>query len=228
MGESLARVGDVDAVALEPPVYPFDIRSFGPVGVLPAGVEVVPVLTELVELAEVTRTDRDRRLLADPRQFLPRQGPQAFGRRDGDGRFGRGVCGGGPPVGEVHDGRPWCGDLVDLVEARAGHCGRGPAGGALESDRATLVRGFFEAEEVRLAGGDLLAKPGVVVDAAYVFVIEAEGGLGQSGGHGGACEGSVDQQGAVMGALDASVLLLVVEDELVAEAAGGWAKCSET
>lgn len=61
----------------EPCVDPFDVRPFGPVGVLPAGVEVVPVLAELVELAEVAGPDRDRRLLADPRQFLLGQGSQA-------------------------------------------------------------------------------------------------------------------------------------------------------
>ncbi|MEE1798053.1 hypothetical protein PUR57_05055 [Streptomyces sp. JV176] len=110
---------------------------------------------------------------------------------------------------------------MDLVEAGAGHSGRRPAGRALEPDRAALVRGLLEAQVVRLAGGDLLAEQGVVVDAAYGFVAEVEGRLGEGGGHGGAGEGSVDEQGAFVGALDAPVLSLVVEDELVAEASCG-------
>lgn len=190
----------------------------------------MPVLAELFVFAEVAGPDRDRRFPADPRQFLLRQGSEAFGLRDRDGGFGRGVCGGGPPVGEVHEGRPWCGDLVDLVEAGAGHGGRRSAGRALEPDCAAFVRGFLEAQVVGLAGGDLLTEQGVVVDAAYGFVAEAEGCLGEGGGQGGAREGPVDEQGAFVGALDAPVLSLVVEDELVAEASCGLGEdpCPET
>ncbi|WP_327132408.1 hypothetical protein OG311_16400 [Streptomyces sp. NBC_01343] len=103
----------------------------------------------------------------------------------------------------------------------AGHSGRRPAGRALEPDRAAFVRGLLEAQVVRLAGGDLLTEQGVVVDAAYGFVAEVEGRLGQGGGHSGAGEGPVDEQGAFVGALDTPVLSLVVEDELVAEASCG-------
>lgn len=70
VGEPLGGVGDVDAVALGPAVEAFDVRSLGPVGVLPGGVEVVPVLAELVELAEGAGPDGDRGLLADPWQLV--------------------------------------------------------------------------------------------------------------------------------------------------------------
>lgn len=52
VGEPLGGVGDVDAVALGPAAETFDVRSLGPVGVLPGGVEAVPVPAELVVLAQ--------------------------------------------------------------------------------------------------------------------------------------------------------------------------------
>lgn len=219
--ESTFRVGDVDSVALGSGVQALDVRAAGPVGVLPGGAEVVAVLAEFVDLAEVAWADADGGLLADPRQFVVRQGPQTFRLRDGDGGLGRAVCGGGPSAGEVHHARPWWGNVVGLVEAGADHRGRGACGGALQPDRASCVCGLFEAEEVRLAGLDELRELLVVVDLAHGFVVQAGCGVGESGGYGGAGQGAVDEEGALVGALDTALLLFVVEDELVAQAAGG-------
>lgn len=109
----------------------------------------------------------------------------------------------------------------DLVEAWAGHRGRGTGGRALEPDRTALIRGLLDLEEVRLAGGDQFGQGDVVVQVAYGFVVEAGGGVRERGGHGRAGKGSVDEEGALMGALDAALILFVVEDELVAQLACG-------
>ncbi|MDK1476547.1 hypothetical protein QNO07_24605 [Streptomyces sp. 549] len=72
---------------------------------------------------------------------------------------------------------------MDLVEAGTHHGGRGPAGRALEPDRALLVGGLLELEEVRFPARDPFA--------AFA---------------------SAD-------ALDAPVLLFVVENQSVAQGA---------
>lgn len=108
-----------------------------------------------------------------------------------------------------------------MAEAGADHRWRGACGWALQPDHGLCVCGLLEAEEVRLAGGDELRELLVVVDLAHGFVVEAGGGVCESCGHCRAGRRAVDEEGALMGALDAAVFLFVVENELVAQAAGG-------
>lgn len=103
-----------------------------------------------------------------------------------------------------------------LVRPTTAGCG---AGTRWEPDRAPLVRGLFELEEVRLPGSDPLAEFAVLIDGAYGFVGEPGGGMNQHVRHGGAGEGPVDEEGALVGALAAAVLLFVVENQLAAHGA---------
>ncbi len=57
-------------------------------------------------------------------------------------------------------------------------------------------------------------------EIAYGFVTESGRRVRERVGHGGAGERAVDEEGSRMGALDASLVLLVVEGEAVAESAG--------
>lgn len=110
-----------------------------------------------------------------------------------------------------------CGAGVSGGRADFRSCGWGQPGHVGRLGCLSGGRGGFVSGSGRLGAGGLLPAE---VDVAYGFVVEPAGRVGQSGGHGGAGEGSVDEEGTLVPALDAPVLLLVVEDQPVAQAAG--------
>jgi hypothetical protein len=85
-----------------------------------------------------------------------------------------------------------------------------------------LVRSTVTGREERGAGCEELGERFVVAGFAYGFVVQVRGGVDEGVWHRGAGEGAVDEESAGGGgALQAAVFLFVVEDELVAQAAGG-------
>ncbi|GAA0680186.1 hypothetical protein GCM10010193_37310 [Kitasatospora atroaurantiaca] len=93
------------------------------------------------------------------------------------------------------------GQVIDGEDPAAGHCCR----------MVGRVGALFELEEERLTGGDL---PGEIVWHI------ADPGVVQAGGRGGGMVGderagkvTVDEDGAQMGALDAALVLLVVQGD---------------
>lgn len=102
----------------------------------------------LVEVAEVVLVDGDGVLVADRRQFAG----LVVGLWGKDARFGRGVGGSLPGVGEVDRGGPVGSALVEAVEAGARQ--RWACCRAVEADGAACVRVLFEAQQVRLSRAD--------------------------------------------------------------------------
>ncbi|PYC82678.1 hypothetical protein C7C46_10000 [Streptomyces tateyamensis] len=126
---------------------------------------------------------------------------------------------GGACVGEVHHGRGVGLRAVQAVEASAGHRGGRAGGGALEPDGPVWVGSLLELGEVGAALGQALFQ--LLIEVPDGLVVQASGRLRECLRDRGAGEGAVDEEGTEVGALNAALVLLVVECELVAQAAGG-------
>lgn len=120
VGEPVLRVAEIKIVSLDSAVEALGVGPDGLVGSDPGRTEVCHVLAELVEVAEVVLADGDGVLVADPRQFAG----LVVGLWGKNARFGRGVGGSLPGVGEVDRGGPAGFALVEAVET-----GGGPAMG---------------------------------------------------------------------------------------------------